>query len=128
MEVAAGLIADGLVTGWFQGRREWGPRALGNRSILANPAVPSMKDTTNAKIKRCESFRPFAPSVLKEAVATYFEQTVDSPFMQHVVKNGCAVFGALGAEQSTSVAMTAFRALLVTLSIVAHGAERQVHA
>jgi carbamoyltransferase len=86
VEVAAGLIADGLVTGWYQGRSEWGPRALGNRSILANPAVPTMKDTINAKIKRRESFRPFAPSVLREEVPTYFEQTVDSPFMQHVVK------------------------------------------
>jgi carbamoyltransferase len=84
--VAAGLIADGLVTGWYQGRSEWGPRALGNRSILANPAIPTMKDTINAKIKRRESFRPFAPSVLKEEVSTYFEQTVDSPFMMHVVK------------------------------------------
>ena len=86
MEVAAGLIADGLVTGWYQGRSEWGPRALGNRSILANPAVPTMKETINAKIKRRESFRPFAPSVLREEVATYFEQTIDSPFMMHVVK------------------------------------------
>lgn len=86
VEVAADLIADGLVTGWYQGRSEWGPRALGNRSILANPAIPTMKDTINAKIKRRESFRPFAPSVLKEEVPTYFEQTVDSPFMQHVVK------------------------------------------
>jgi len=86
VETAAGLIADGLVTGWYQGRSEWGPRALGNRSILANPAIPTMKDTINAKIKRRESFRPFAPSVLKEEVNTYFEQDIDSPFMQHVVK------------------------------------------
>ncbi len=86
VEVAAGLIAAGQVTGWYQGRSEWGPRALGNRSILANPAIPTMKDTINAKIKRRESFRPFAPSVLRELVPTYFEQTVDSPFMQHVVK------------------------------------------
>ncbi len=86
VEMAAGLIAKGLVTGWYQGRSEWGPRALGNRSILANPAIPTMKDTINAKIKRRESFRPFAPSVLRELVPTYFEQTVDSPFMQHVVK------------------------------------------
>ena len=86
VDTAAGLIADGLVVGWYQGRSEWGPRALGNRSILANPAIPTMKDTINAKIKRRESFRPFAPSVLKEAVSTYFEQDIDSPFMQHVVK------------------------------------------
>jgi carbamoyltransferase len=86
VETAAGLIAEGLVTGWYQGRSEWGPRALGNRSILANPAIPTMKDTINAKIKRRESFRPFAPSVLAEDVATYFEQDVHSPFMMHVVK------------------------------------------
>lgn len=85
-DTAAALLASGLVMGWYQGRSEWGPRALGNRSILANPAVPTMKDTINAKIKRRESFRPFAPSVLREMVPTYFEQTVDSPFMQHVVK------------------------------------------
>ena len=72
--------------GWYQGRSEWGPRALGNRSILANPMLPTMRDTINAKIKRRESFRPFAPSVLKECVPDYFEQTVDSPFMMHVVK------------------------------------------
>ncbi len=86
INTAADMIADGLVVGWFQGRSEWGPRALGNRSILANPAIPTMKDTINAKIKRRESFRPFAPSVLKECVSTCFEQTVDSPFMMHVVK------------------------------------------
>ena len=86
VEVASRMIADGLVIGWYQGRSEWGPRALGNRSILANPAISSMKDTINTKIKRRESFRPFAPSVLKEDVSVYFEQTVDSPFMMHVVK------------------------------------------
>lgn len=86
VEVASKLIAGGSVVGWYQGRSEWGPRALGNRSILANPAIPSMKDTINAKIKRRESFRPFAPSVLREEAATYFEQSVDTPFMMHVVK------------------------------------------
>lgn len=86
VDVASRLIADGLVVGWYQGRSEWGPRALGNRSILANPTLPTMKDTINAKIKRRESFRPFAPSVLKECVSEYFEQDVDSPFMMHVVK------------------------------------------
>lgn len=82
----AKLIADGMVVGWYQGRSEWGPRALGNRSILANPAIKSMKDTINEKIKRRESFRPFAPSVLREDVSTYFEQDIYSPFMMHVVK------------------------------------------
>jgi carbamoyltransferase len=86
VEAASALIADGNVVGWYQGRSEWGPRALGNRSILANPAIATMKDTLNAKIKRRESFRPFAPSVLREDAATYFEQTVNSPFMMHVVR------------------------------------------
>jgi len=86
VESAAGMIADGWVLGWYQGRSEWGPRALGNRSILANPTLPAMKDTLNAKIKRRESFRPFAPTVLRDYVPVYFEQDVVSPFMMHVVK------------------------------------------
>ncbi len=65
---------------------EWGPRALGNRSILAHPGAPGMKDLINQKIKRRESFRPFAPTVLAEKTGEYFEQTVESPFMMHVVK------------------------------------------
>jgi carbamoyltransferase len=85
-EAVAALIHAGLVVGWYQGRSEWGPRALGNRSILADPTRPNMKEVINAKIKRRESFRPFAPSILQPAVSTYFEQDVFSPFMMHVVK------------------------------------------
>ncbi|WP_454646409.1 carbamoyltransferase family protein [Bradyrhizobium liaoningense] len=85
-KTVAALLNAGLVVGWYQGRSEWGPRALGNRSILADPTRPDMKDVINAKIKRRESFRPFAPSILQPAVATYFEQDVFSPFMMHVVK------------------------------------------
>lgn len=85
-KAVASLLHAGLVTGWYQGRSEWGPRALGNRSILADPARPNMKELINAKIKRRENFRPFAPSILREAVSTYFEQDVFSPFMMHVVK------------------------------------------
>jgi carbamoyltransferase len=85
-DVAARLLRSGLVMGWYQGRSEWGPRALGNRSILADPTRLDMKDIINAKIKRRESFRPFAPSVVREAVGTYFEQDAFSPFMMHVVK------------------------------------------
>ncbi len=83
---AAAHLNAGHVIGWYQGRSEWGPRALGNRSILAHPGWPSMKDLINQKIKRRESFRPFAPSILAEAVGGYFEQTLESPFMMHVVK------------------------------------------
>ena len=82
----ASLLRAGLVTGWYQGRSEWGPRALGNRSILADPTRANMKELINEKIKRRESFRPFAPSIVREAVSTYFEQDVFSPFMMHVVK------------------------------------------
>lgn len=85
-KAVARLLHAGLVVGWYQGRSEWGPRALGNRSILADPTRADMKDVINAKIKRRESFRPFAPSVLQSAVSTYFEQDVFSPFMMHVVK------------------------------------------
>jgi len=79
-------IEQGLVTGWFQGRMEWGPRALGNRSIVVDPRRPDMKDILNAKIKRRESFRPFAPSILREAVSEYFETDADVPFMQQVFR------------------------------------------
>ncbi len=79
-------MAQGLVVGWFQGRTEWGPRALGNRSIVVDPRRPDMKDILNAKIKRRESFRPFAPSILREAVADYFETDAEVPFMQQVFR------------------------------------------
>jgi carbamoyltransferase len=83
---AAAHLNAGHVTGWYQGRSEWGPRALGNRSILAHPGWPGMKDLINQKIKRREAFRPFAPSILADEVQNYFEQNVESPFMMHVVK------------------------------------------
>lgn len=86
LERAAAHLNSGHVTGWYQGRGEWGPRALGNRSILAHPGWPGMKDLINQKIKRREAFRPFAPTILAEEVGNYFEQTVESPFMMHVVK------------------------------------------
>lgn len=80
----AAAIADGLVIGWFDGRMEWGPRALGHRSILGDPRRADMKDILNLKIKRRESFRPFAPSVLREAVPEWFERDGDVPFMMQV--------------------------------------------
>jgi carbamoyltransferase len=91
---AARLLARGHVVGWFQGRMEFGPRALGARSILADPTDPAMKDTLNAKIKHREPFRPFAPSVLAEAAATYFDfgapaaptPEIESPFMLLVAR------------------------------------------
>lgn len=80
----AKAVADGKVVGWFQGRMEWGPRALGNRSIVGDPRRTDMKDILNLKIKRRESFRPFAPSILREATAEWFEVDDDVPFMMQV--------------------------------------------
>lgn len=74
-------IADGKIVGWFQGAAEWGPRALGNRSILADPRRPEMKDILNRRIKHRETFRPFAPSIIEEATGEFFERTNPSPFM-----------------------------------------------
>lgn len=82
----AAEIAQGKIVGWFQGAMEWGPRALGQRSILAHPGHPGMKETLNARIKHREPFRPFAPSVLHERLPDYFESTHDSPFMLMVYR------------------------------------------
>lgn len=80
----AEAVAAGLVVGWFQGRMEWGPRALGNRSIVCDPRRADIKDILNSKIKRRELFRPFAPSILREDVAEWFEEDADVPFMMQV--------------------------------------------
>lgn len=82
---AAKKIADGKIIGWFQGRMEAGPRALGNRSILADPRNPQMKDIINARVKRREGFRPFAPSILEEYGHEYFEPYYPEPFMLMVL-------------------------------------------
>jgi len=86
LETVADQIATGNVVGWFQGRMEWGPRALGNRSILAHPGLATMKDVLNARIKHREWFRPFAPSILAEHQHEFFEHDHPSPFMLHVYK------------------------------------------
>jgi carbamoyltransferase len=82
--LVAKQVAAGDVVGWFQGRSEWGPRALGNRSIVCDPRRADMKDILNHKIKRRESFRPFAPSIVREAVGEWFETDYDVPFMLQV--------------------------------------------
>ena len=81
IQTTARHIADGKILGWFQGRVEWGPRALGQRSILADPRRPEMKEILNRRIKHRETFRPFAPSILEEATGEFFEKTHPSPFM-----------------------------------------------
>jgi len=96
---AATGIADGKIVGWFQGRMEWGPRALGNRSILGDPRRDDISDILNARIKRRESFRPFAPSVLDDAVDEWFEEDDAVPFMAQV-------FQVRGEKQSQIPAVT----------------------
>jgi carbamoyltransferase len=81
IDTTAKALAAGEAVGWFQGRMEFGPRALGNRSILGDPRSPTMQKTLNLKVKFRESFRPFAPSVLREEVANWFDLNVDSPYM-----------------------------------------------
>ncbi|HEY3641636.1 MAG TPA: carbamoyltransferase [Xanthobacteraceae bacterium] len=81
LDTAAAALADGQAVGWFQGRMEFGPRALGNRSILGDPRSPAMQKNLNLKVKYRESFRPFAPAVLRDQAAEWFELDVDSPYM-----------------------------------------------
>ena len=85
LDETARAIAAGAIVGWFQGRTEWGPRALGNRSILGDPRRPQTKDVLNARIKRREDFRPFAPSILHERVGDFFEAARPDPFMVTVL-------------------------------------------
>jgi carbamoyltransferase len=94
---AAELVADGKVVGWFQGAMEWGPRALGNRSIVAHPGHPDMKEILNARIKQREPFRPFAPSIKAERLSDYFEATHESPFMLMVYRTRPSKYAALQA-------------------------------
>jgi carbamoyltransferase len=84
LEVVAQSLVDGAVVGWYQGRAEFGPRALGHRSILVDPTRTDAKELLNSKIKRRESFRPFAPSILEEYVSEYFEKVDKVPFMEKV--------------------------------------------
>lgn len=97
LDKTAQAIADAKVVGWFQGRMEWGPRALGNRSIVAHPGHPQMKDILNARIKHREWFRPFAPSILAERLEDYFECSHPSPFMLMVYKTKPSAYQALCA-------------------------------
>ncbi len=103
LDRTAGALADERAVGWFQGRMEFGPRALGARSILADARSPTMQRTLNLKVKYRESFRPFAPSVLREDVADWFELDVDSPYMLLVADVAAAHRRAIGdAERGLS--------------------------
>ena len=88
LDTCAAALADGQALGWHQGRMEFGPRALGGRSILGDPRSPTMQKTLNLQVKYRESFRPFAPSVLREQVSEWFDLDEDSPYMLLVADVG----------------------------------------
>src|SRR5690606_34085388 len=85
-DTVATLLASGRIVGWVQGRAEFGPRALGNRSILADPRSPDVKERINARVKFREEFRPFAPSILAEHGPEYFEHFQMSPYMERTLR------------------------------------------
>jgi carbamoyltransferase len=116
LDFTAELLKAGKVVGWFQGRMEFGPRALGSRSILGDARSPAMQSVMNLKVKFRESFRPFAPIVRRERLADYFELDTDSPYMLLVapvkaelrkpLPGGVAGLDLLKAERSTLPAVT----------------------
>jgi carbamoyltransferase len=112
VEQTARLLSEGNVIGWFQGRMEFGPRALGGRSILADPRDPKMRDTLNMKIKFREGFRPFAPSVLEDKAAEWFETDCDSPYMLLVaqVREGKRVIPSVTHVDNSARLQTVTRA------------------
>ena len=119
--LAAQAIADGKVVGWFQGRMEFGPRALGNRSILGDPHSPAMQRQMNLKIKYRESFRPFAPAVLRERVSDYFELDTDSPYMLLVAPISSSVrTGAAGSDGGVVTGLEKLHIARSTLPAITH--------
>ncbi|MDX1606567.1 MAG: carbamoyltransferase C-terminal domain-containing protein, partial [Candidatus Competibacterales bacterium] len=128
----AGLLADGQVIGWFQGRMEFGPRALGARSILADPRAPSMQTQLNLKIKFRESFRPFAPAVLAEKASEYFDLDRSSPYMLLVAQVNKSLHRSPGPGEQALAGLERLRAtrsILPAITHVDHSARIQtVHA
>jgi len=128
MARVAGLLEEGKVIGWFQGRMEFGPRALGNRSILGDARSPEMQETLNLKIKFRESFRPFAPSVLSERAGDCFELNHESPYMLLVapVKESLRINGlGEGAGGDFLVRLKTLRSTLPAITHVDYSARIQ---
>jgi carbamoyltransferase len=116
----ARALADGKCVGWFQGRMEFGPRALGARSILGDPRSPSMQKTLNLKVKYRESFRPFAPAVLREDVADWFELSCDSPYMLLVANVKRELRNEMTAEQRELFGIEKLNIARSTIPAVTH--------
>jgi carbamoyltransferase len=119
-EAVAEAIDDGKVVGWFQGRMEFGPRALGGRSIIGDPRSARMQSVMNLKIKNRESFRPFAPAVLAERVSEYFELDRPSPYMMLVVPVREELRKALTPEQETLFGIEKLKVIRSELPAITH--------
>jgi len=120
VEAAAQALAEGKAVGWMQGRMEFGPRALGGRSILGDPRSPTMQKMLNLKVKYRESFRPFAPSVLREDVAEWFELDGDSPYMLLVAPVAEAQRKAMTAEEQALFGIDKLNVPRSTIPAVTH--------
>lgn len=120
IEQTAAALASGQAVGWHQGRMEFGPRALGNRSILADPRSPTMQKALNLKVKYRESFRPFAPSVLRERVAEWFELDTDSPYMLLVANVSPARCRKMTAEEQALFGIDKLNVLRSDIPAVTH--------
>ena len=120
LSTVAGLLAAGNVVGWFQGRMEFGPRALGDRSILGDPRSPAMQSVMNQKIKFRESFRPFAPSILAERVSDYFDIQHNSPYMLMVAPVHESQRVALTPEQQQLQGFDGLKVARSTIPAVTH--------
>jgi carbamoyltransferase len=120
LDTTARALAEGQAIGWFQGRMEFGPRALGNRSILGDPRSPSMQKNLNLKVKYRESFRPFAPSVLRENVADWFDLDVDSPYMLMVAPLAERHMRKMTAEEEALFGIDKLNVVRSTIPAVTH--------
>ena len=120
IETAASLLASENVVGWFQGRMEFGPRALGGRSILGDPRSPQMQSVLNLKIKYRESFRPFAPSILREHVSEWFELAEDSPYMLMVADVAASKRIDTAGQDSTLFGIEKLKVPRSTIPAVTH--------
>jgi carbamoyltransferase len=120
IDSVARLLAEEKIVGWFQGRMEFGPRALGARSIIGDPRSPRMQSQMNLKIKFRESFRPFAPSVLRERVADFFEMDCDSPYMLLVAPVKSHLRRAMTAEEEALFGIEKLNVPRSTIPAITH--------
>jgi len=120
LDTTARALADGQAVGWFQGRMEFGPRALGNRSILGDPRSPTMQKNLNLKVKYRESFRPFAPSVLREKVTDWFDLDVDTPYMLMVAPVAEPHMRKMTAEEDALFGIDKLNVARSTIPAVTH--------